>query len=155
MTKKILFGIWMAVFILAGIFGVSSARSRSDSFRGDAASFACNVRSQIAGETVGEDENLTMPEAVSGTVSAYLKTTIRTVKPGGIALAGAGQEEKQPAPLVCCTFLHCLKAYAVWSAVCVSVYLYDICQFFSGLYGCPLPWGRKETVRLHLLVTIT
>lgn len=86
MTKKILFGIWMAVFILAGIFGVSSARSRSDSFRGDAASFACNVRSQIAGETVGEDENLTMPEAVSGTVSAYLKTTIRTVKPGGIAL---------------------------------------------------------------------
>lgn len=74
---------------------------------------------------------------------------------GRHSLAGAGQEEKQPAPLVCCTFLHCLKAYAVWSAVCVSVYLYDICQFFSGLYGCPLPWGRKETVRLHLLVTIT
>lgn len=79
MTKKIVFGIWMAFLLLAGIFCVNFVCSLSDVSREDAAAADCRFKSSLTGETVREDESLTMPEAISGKLSAYMKTTIRTV----------------------------------------------------------------------------
>lgn len=82
MTKKTVFGVWMAFLILTGIFGVNFACSLSDSSREDAAAADCRIGSTLIGDTVREDESLTMPETISGKLSAYMKTTIRTVNPG-------------------------------------------------------------------------
>ena len=82
MTKKIVFGVWMAFMLLVGIFSVNFACSLSDVSRETAAEADCRAKSSSTGETAQEDESLAMPEAVSGKLSAYMKTTIRTVNPG-------------------------------------------------------------------------